>query len=106
MAFDRASTLMHRPAAYTLKLESEFREAPGPGLLKVVTNTDKGTLAGAAVELILDASGSMLQRMQGKRRIVVAKEVLTETVLELIPAGTPVALCDRTRAEPRVYRPG
>ncbi|MGA9573764.1 MAG: VWA domain-containing protein [Lysobacterales bacterium] len=92
VAFDRASTLMHRPASYTLKVSSEHREAPGPGLLKVIAGTDNEALAGSAVELILDASGSMLQRMQGKRRIVVAKEVLTEAVLELIPAGTPVAL--------------
>jgi hypothetical protein len=34
----------------------------------------------------------MLQRMGGKRRIVVAREVLTEAVRERIPAGTPVAL--------------
>jgi Mg-chelatase subunit ChlD len=92
VAFDRASTLMHRPAAYTLKVDSEFREAPGPGMLRVSANAGKGALAGAAVELILDASGSMLQRMEGKRRIVVAKEVLTEAVLQHIPAGTPVAL--------------
>jgi hypothetical protein len=58
----------------------------------VSANAGKGALAGAAVELILDASGSMLQRMEGKRRIVVAKEVLTEAVLQHIPAGTPVAL--------------
>jgi len=92
VAFDRASTLMHRPAGYSVKVASEFREAPGPGKLRVVDNADEGALAGAAVELILDASGSMLQRMEGKRRIVVAKEVLTEAVKRYIPAGTPVAL--------------
>jgi len=92
VAFDRASTLMHRPAAYTVKVTSEYSEAPGPGLLSVSANAGKGALAGAAVELILDASGSMLQRMEGKRRIVVAKEVLTEAVLQHIPAGTPLAL--------------
>jgi len=95
VAFDRASTLMHRPAAYTVNIQSEYREAPGPGALRVVVNTGdggNGALAGAAVELILDASGSMLKRMEGKRRIVVAKEVLTEAVQQHIPAGTPVAL--------------
>jgi len=95
VAFDRASTLMHRPAAYVVNVQSEYREAPGPGTLRVVDNAgdgDKGALAGAAVELILDASGSMLKRMEGKRRIVVAKEVLTEAVQRHIPAGTPVAL--------------
>ena len=92
VAFDRATTLMHRPAGYTLLVESEFREAPGPGTLAVVAGEDTSGAGGAAVELILDASGSMLQRMEGKRRIVVAKEVLSEAVREHIPAGTPVAL--------------
>jgi hypothetical protein len=36
VAFDRATTLMHRPASYTLLVESEFREAPGPGSLEVL----------------------------------------------------------------------
>ncbi|MBT8445295.1 MAG: VWA domain-containing protein [Gammaproteobacteria bacterium] len=90
VAFDRASTLMHRPAGYTLQVDSEFREAPGPGSLRVAGG--EGGAAGAAVELILDASGSMLQRLDGKRRINIAKEVLTEAVREHIPAGTPVAL--------------
>jgi len=92
VAFDRASTLMHRPAAYTVKVNSAYREAPGPGKLRVIDNANGDVRAGAAVELILDASGSMLQRMEGKRRIVVAKEVLTEAVQQHIPAGTPLAL--------------
>jgi len=91
IAFDRASTMLRRPAEYTLEVASTFREAPGPGSLTVVS---KGGVTGTsgAVELILDASGSMLQRMDGKRRIVIAKEVLAEAVNELIPAGTLVAL--------------
>ncbi|MDH3532485.1 MAG: VWA domain-containing protein, partial [Gammaproteobacteria bacterium] len=91
VAFDRATTLMHRPAGYRLVASSEYREAPGPGLLSVVAGGSGGASA-AAVELILDASGSMLKRIDGKRRIVVAKDVLTEAVRNHIPAGTPVAL--------------
>jgi len=90
VAFDRAATRMHRPARYTLSLEGEFREAPGPGLLSVTAGEHAADAA--AVELILDASGSMLQRMQGKRRINIAKEVLTGAVQNQIPPGTPVAL--------------
>lgn len=89
VSFDRASTKMHRPAVYTLLVEGEFREDPGPGKLLVVAGNSQPQ---AAVELILDASGSMLQRIGGKRRINVAKEVLTEAIREHIPAGTPVAL--------------
>jgi len=92
VAFDRATTLMHRPAGYTLSASTEFREAPGPGLLTVVASDSNADVSGAAVELILDASGSMLQRIEGKRRIEIAKEVLIEAVREHIPAGTPVAL--------------
>lgn len=94
VAFDRASTLMRRPADYTLEVQTEFREAPGPGRLSVLAAeaAEGAAVTGGAVELILDASGSMLQRMQGKRRIMIAKEVLTEAVREHIPAGTPVAL--------------
>ena len=96
IAFDRATTLMHRPAGYRLIASTEYREAPGPGLLSVVAGAGEGAqgsgTGGAAVELILDASGSMLKRIDGKRRIVVAKEVLTEAISKHIPAGTPVAL--------------
>lgn len=95
VAFDRATTLMHRPAGYTLVATTEYREAPGPGLLSVVSGSGDGDgseSSTAAVELILDASGSMLKRIDGKRRIVVAKEVLTEAVRKHIPPGTPVAL--------------
>jgi hypothetical protein len=104
VAFDRATTLMHRPASYTLRVSGEFREAPGPGRLTVIANENTKAAAGAAVELILDASGSMLQRMQGKRRIVVAKQVLTEAVREQIPPGTPVALRVFGHKEPDACR--
>ena len=89
-AFDRARTLLRQPAAYTLETSMTFEEAPGPGFLNVVAK--KQGMSGGAVELILDASGSMLKRLDGKRRINIAKEVLTKAVTEVIPAGTPVAL--------------
>ena len=104
VAFDRAATLMRRPAGYTLEVQSEFREAPGPGTLKVTSAEGGGVTGGAAIELILDASGSMLKRLDGKRRIVIAKEVLSETVNEHIPAGTPVALRVFGHKEPNSCR--
>src|SRR5690606_4839552 len=61
VAFDRAVTLMRRPAGYTLEVRSEFRKAPGPGKLRVVAGSKKAAASGAAVALILDASGSMLK---------------------------------------------
>lgn len=93
VAYDRAATLLRRPANYTLTMTTAARDAPGPGSLRVVAGSGSdGAGAGAAVELILDASGSMLQRMEGRRRIEIAQDVLTAAIHEQIPAGTPTAL--------------
>jgi hypothetical protein len=91
VAFDRAATLMRRPANYALSLESEYREATGPGSLRV-SRGENPDAAGGAVELILDASGSMWQKLDGRFRIDIAREVLTRALQEHIPAGTPTAL--------------
>lgn len=45
-----------------------------------------------AVEVVLDASGSMLQRIDGKQRIAIARETLEQLVQQTIPQGTPFAL--------------
>lgn len=67
--------------------------SPLPGALRVVAAEGAaGTGAPGAVELILDASGSMLQRLNGQRRIEIARDTLTQLVTEVLPAGTPYAL--------------
>lgn len=105
VAFDRASTLMRRPAPYTLQVEAEFREAPGPGQLRVVSgDAEQARATAGAIELILDASGSMLQRLEGRRRIAIAREVLTEAVTEHLPPGTRVALRVFGQKEPNACR--
>jgi hypothetical protein len=48
--------------------------------------------AGGAVELILDASGSMLQRIDGQRRIDIARAVLEELVRMQLPEDSSLAL--------------
>lgn len=63
-----------------------------PGKLTVHPNTAAGFGDGAAVEVILDASGSMLQKQDGKRRIDIAKDTLKSLVTETIPEKTPFAL--------------
>ncbi len=67
-----------------------------PGKLRVVSSaaTGGGVAAGSggAVEIILDASGSMLQRLGSERRIEIAKRTLTKLVTQTVPAGTPFAL--------------
>lgn len=65
-----------------------------PGLVRV-TLSSRGSGSGpgpGAVEVILDASGSMLQRIGGQRRIDIAKRTLGKLTGETIPAGTPFAL--------------
>ncbi|MES1263291.1 MAG: vWA domain-containing protein, partial [Peristeroidobacter soli] len=52
------------------------------------------TAAGAkngAIEIILDASGSILHKLGGERRIDIAKRTLNKVVGTAIPAGTPFA---------------
>ena len=60
-----------------------------PGLVEVTAAS--ALPAGSAVEIILDASGSMLQRIGKDRRIDIARQTLTKLVTTTIPAGTPFA---------------
>ena len=65
---------------------------PKPGFLQVRAEGKGAFGEGSGVEIILDASGSMLQRIGGERRIAIAKATLTELVTDVIPAGTPFAM--------------
>ncbi|MGE4071606.1 MAG: VWA domain-containing protein [Lysobacterales bacterium] len=66
------------------------------GRLSVVYEGQGGhsgaTMGTGAVELILDASGSMLQRIDGQRRIEIARSVLDDLVRTQLPEGTAFAL--------------
>ena len=104
VAFDRAATMLRRPAAYRLLAETGFVEDPGPGYLSVTSGDGSGAMTAGAIELILDASGSMWQKLDGKFRINIAKEVLTEAVQNHIPAGTPTALRVFGNREPNSCR--
>jgi len=62
----------------------------GPGFLKITaTNTPASQ---RAVEIILDASGSMLQRIGSQRRIDIAKQTLAKLSSDVLKPGTPFAL--------------
>jgi hypothetical protein len=87
--FQRAACHIRRPAVYELTARARYEEPPGPGFLAVEAPEARPDYA---VELILDASGSMLQRIGNKTRIGIARDVLTSLVNEAIPSGTPVAL--------------
>jgi Mg-chelatase subunit ChlD len=57
---------------------------------KVAVTMTAGDKSGA-IEIILDASGSMLQKLGAERRIDIAKKTLTKLTSSTIPAGTPFA---------------
>ena len=101
-ALDRALCTMRRPVGYTLAVQSEYQKPRGPGSLQV--SVDAAAASGSAVEIILDASGSMYQKIGDQTRIAVAKTVLTALLQTTIPAGTPLALRIYGHKEPRSCR--
>ncbi|MEO1087349.1 MAG: VWA domain-containing protein, partial [Acidobacteriota bacterium] len=75
----------------------EVTPSAAKGTLKVFLSQSSASEGGGAgavgsVEVILDASGSMLQRLDGKRRIELAREALLELTGEALPDAVPFAL--------------
>ena len=93
-AINQASAILRRPVYYTLNVQSKYERPLGPGSLQIVEASEnkKRVNKNFAIELILDASGSMLKRIKGKRRISIAKDVLKKAVTDIIPPKTLVAL--------------
>lgn len=91
-----ASALFRGPKAYRVRVDAEVAEEPeGSARLQILAPT---LAAGAhapppgGIEVILDASGSMLKRLpDGQRRIEVARGALTSLVGDSLPAGMPFA---------------
>ncbi len=66
---------------------------PAPGTLRVVAAEQQQPLAeGATVAVVFDASGSMLQRIGGERRIDIAKQAVGTLVREVLPASVGFSL--------------
>ncbi len=63
-----------------------------PGTLEVLAASKPSLGPDDAVEVVLDASGSMLQRLGDERRIEIARRTLEALVRDTIPPGTPFAL--------------
>jgi hypothetical protein len=64
-----------------------------PGRLRVVaTAAGKSVPDGATVAVVFDASGSMLQRIGGERRIDIAKQAVATLVREVLPASVAFSL--------------
>ena len=99
VGFARAAARLRRPASYWLTADQSFSEPPEPGRVRVVSRlverddaAEPTVLGNTAVEVILDASGSMQQRLGGERRIDIAKQTLVDMVSDVLPPGTPLAL--------------
>ncbi|MDZ7668733.1 MAG: VWA domain-containing protein [Gammaproteobacteria bacterium] len=91
--FDRAVAAIRRPVEFEVSATFDHVENPAPASISVVgADADGQQPAPGAVEIILDASGSMLKRMDGVRRIEVAKAAVVRTVEDTLPAGVPLAL--------------
>jgi hypothetical protein len=89
-SFSRAACLMRRPVEYSLN--ASFAHI-SPGSLEVKWQ-EGSALAGAAVELIIDASGSMRSsnaKIDGRLKIDLAKEAMLKVVADL-PAELDVGL--------------
>ena len=65
---------------------------PSGAPAKLHVATDSKDAAFAAVEFIIDASGSMLQKLGGVRRIELAKSALSDLAKNALPDGTGFAL--------------
>lgn len=91
--FERAIARMRQPVGFEVAVAYSFTENPGPAQLRLVSS-EKGLDPGArgAVEIILDASGSMLKRMDGERRIQIAKRAIADVIDNAMPDGMPLAL--------------
>lgn len=82
---------IRQPTEFLISAETGWTDPPEPGSLAVVSG-DEPAVAGSVVHMIFDASGSMLRRMTGGRRIEVARTVARDVIAERIPADVPVAL--------------
>jgi hypothetical protein len=88
----RGLAWLRRPVTYAVTADTQWIEPPVPGTLAVVRPEDGEGLDAGAIEIIFDASGSMYKKIDGRYRIDVARELLTEVVTTALPEETPVAM--------------
>ncbi|MCH2222000.1 MAG: hypothetical protein MK097_17005, partial [Dechloromonas sp.] len=100
-AFAAAATSMTGPKPFAIAWQDTDLPPEPATLMLTLSPADKaraediaaagGNPAPPALSLILDASGSMLRREDGTRRITLARDALTRLVRETIPDGTQVS---------------
>ncbi len=98
-AFEASMRKLRRPTDYVLSAAQRWQAPPEPGTLRVVSG-EEPVMGAGVVQLIFDASGSMLQAMEGGRRIEVARRIVTQVLDERVPTDVPVALRAFGHTEP------
>ncbi|WP_181872852.1 VWA domain-containing protein [Billgrantia montanilacus] len=98
-AFEAGMRELRQPTTFALEVERRYQEPPEPGSLRVASG-DAPVVAAGVVHLIFDASGSMLQQMEGGRRIQVARRIVQQVLDERVPETVPVALRAFGHTEP------
>lgn len=97
--FEAGMREVRQPTRFALAVSSDYREPPRPGTLEVDAG-DQPVIGAGVVHLIFDASGSMLRRMDGGRRIDVARQTVLAILDEHIPATVPIGLRAYGHTEP------
>jgi len=91
--FARASCHLRRPAGYSIIASQRMEAPPEPGAIQLTQSEKKTELSSTdALEIILDASGSMHKKLGETTRLKVAQQILGDLVTNVIPEGKPVAL--------------
>ncbi|MGD9536729.1 MAG: VWA domain-containing protein [Alphaproteobacteria bacterium] len=100
--FEQVAAALRRPARYVLSAEARVAPPPVPAAIAVgrpaasppsyeLPSEPSDAISGGAIELVLDASGSMLQRLDGRRRIEIAQDGIAHLLQKSVPAGAPFA---------------
>ena len=99
VSFDRVAAWLRRPAGYTLLAKAGKAAPPEPGRLVVASAATPVNSEAApsekregGLEIVLDASGSMLKHMDGRRRIEIARASLAKLVKDHLKPDDRVAL--------------
>jgi hypothetical protein len=85
----------HTGASYRVLATRPIEVTPAatkPGRLRVVSGPTTKAVGFASVEVVLDASGSMLQRLGKERRIELARKALLELTRDVLPENIAFAL--------------
>jgi len=91
--FERMSTQLRRPATYSvLAGSSEINRDPMELSVVAPVGRPAALAPGVGVAIILDTSGGMNQKLEGQKRITIAKASMRDLVSEQLAEGVPVSL--------------